>query len=138
MLLEILKKKALPLLIPFLLMISSSVALAAPSSAGLAKCVVITHCAEAKWKVDDTAKALKKAERLISETPRTKIIERTNDYIHAEATTKWMHYVDDLEVKAIENEGILQIRSESRVGIGDNGFNKKRINDLSYRMSTNK
>ena len=49
-----------------------------------------------------------------------------------------MHYVDDLELKALPEKGVLQIRSESRVGIGDNGVNKKRIDNLAYLMSKKK
>ncbi len=104
----------------------------------LPKCVVVTHCVRNNWEVSNVEEAFKKAKRLIEKTPRTRITEQTDSYIHAEAMTRWLHYVDDLELKALEKKGVLQIRSESRVGIGDNGVNKKRINNLAYLMSTNK
>ena len=102
----------------------------------LPECVVITHCVKESFKVNDVEIAFKKASRIISETTRTKIIEQTNSYIHAEAKTKWRRYTDDLLIKAIPEEGIIQVRSESRVGIGDNGVNKKRIDDFAYRLMT--
>ncbi len=102
----------------------------------LPECVVITHCVREDFKVSDLDNAFKKATKIVSETPRTKIIERTDSYIHAEAKTKWRRYTDDLLLKAIPEEGIIQVRSESRVGIGDNGVNQKRVDDFAYRLMT--
>ncbi len=103
---------------------------------GLPECIVTTHCILTNWDVSNTEDTFNKLNKLIRDTPRTKIIDENHSYIHAEATTKWMHYVDDLEVKIISPKTI-QLRSESRVGIGDMGVNKKRIDDLSYRLTTN-
>ena len=102
----------------------------------LPECVVITHCVRENFKVNNLENAFKKATKIISETPRTKIVEQTNSYIHAEAKTKWRRYTDDLLLKAIPEKGIIQVRSESRVGIGDNGVNQRRIDDLAYRLMT--
>ncbi len=103
----------------------------------LPECIVITHCARENLKVENVEDAFKKAFVIISKTPRTKVVEKTDFLIHAEAQTRWMKYTDDLLVKALPNLGIIQVRSESRVGIGDNGVNKKRIKDLAYRLMTN-
>ncbi len=102
----------------------------------LPECIVITHCVRSNFEVSDVEKAFKKAVKIISETPRTSIVERTNSYIHAEAKTKWRRYTDDLLIKAIPEKNIIQVRSESRVGIGDNGVNKKRVDDFAYRLMT--
>jgi len=102
----------------------------------LPECVVITHCVRENFRVNDLENAFKKASKIVSESPRTKIVEQTNSYIHAEAKTKWRRYTDDLILKAIPEEGIIQVRSESRVGIGDNGVNKKRVDDFAYRLMT--
>ena len=100
----------------------------------LPECIVITHCVRENIKVKDLENAFKKATKIISKTARTKIVEQTNTYIHAEAKTKWRRYTDDLLVKVIPEKGIIQVRSESRVGIGDNGVNQKRIDDFAYRL----
>ena len=104
----------------------------------LPECVVITHCVRENLKVNELENAFKKATKIIMETPRTKIVEQTNSYIHAEAKTKWRRYTDDLLLKAIPEKGIIQVRSESRVGVGDNGVNKKRVDDFAYRLMTEK
>ena len=102
----------------------------------LPECVVITHCVRENFKVKDLENAFKKAIKIVSDTPRTKIVEQTNSYIHAEAKTKWRRYTDDLLLKTIPEEGIIQVRSESRVGIGDNGVNQRRVDDFAYRLMT--
>jgi len=102
----------------------------------LPDCVVITHCVREDFKVNDIESAFKIATKIVSETARTKIVEKTDSFIHAEAQTKWRRYTDDLLLKAIPEKGIIQIRSESRVGIGDNGVNQKRVDDFAYRLMT--
>ena len=102
----------------------------------LPECIVKTHCVREDFEVKDLEYAFNKAIKIISETPRTKIIEQTSSYLHAEAKTKWRRYTDDLLLKAIPEEGIIQVRSESRVGIGDNGVNQRRIDEFAYRLMT--
>ena len=102
----------------------------------LPECVVITHCVRENLKVKDLENSFKKATKIVTETPRTKIVELTNSYIHAEAKTKWRRYTDDLLLKVIPEKGIIQVRSESRVGIGDNGVNQRRVDDFAYRLMT--
>ena len=102
----------------------------------LPECIVITHCVREDLKVNDLDNAFEKATKIVSETARTKIVEQTKSYIHAEAKTKWRRYTDDLLLKAIPEKGIIQVRSESRVGIGDNGVNQKRVDDFAYRLMT--
>ena len=102
----------------------------------LPECVVTTHCVKEDFKVNNIEDAFLKAIDIVSSTPRTKIVEQTNSYIHAEAKTKWRRYTDDFLLKVISEKGIIQVRSESRVGIGDNGVNQKRVNDFAYRLKT--
>ena len=102
----------------------------------LPECIVVTHCVRENYKANNLEHAFAKAAKIVSETARTKIIEQTNSYIHAEAKTKWRRYTDDLLIKAIPEKGIIQVRSESRVGIGDNGINQRRVDDFTYRLMT--
>ncbi len=104
----------------------------------LPNCVVITHCVREDFKVNDLENAFRKATKIVSETKRTTIVEKTDSFIHAEAKTKWRRYTDDLLLKAIPEKGIIQVRSESRVGVGDNGVNQKRVDDFAYRLMTEK
>ncbi len=118
----------------FFFIYNESIVSAEFHSGELPECVVITHCVKANWAVANSKDSFKKVLDIIKSTPRTEIVEQNDSYLHAESTTRWMRYVDDLEIKAIPEKGILQVRSESRVGVGDNGVNQKRINDLEYRL----
>ena len=102
----------------------------------LPECVVITHCVREEFMVNDLENAFNKATKIVSETIRTKIVEQTDSFIHAEAQTKWRRYTDDLLIKSIPEKGVIQVRSESRVGIGDNGVNQRRVDDFAYRLMT--
>ncbi len=100
----------------------------------LPQCVVVSHCVLENWEVSNANEVFKQAKELVLNTPRTKIIESTDSFIKAEAKTKWMRYTDDLLIKALPDKSIIQVRSESRVGVGDNGVNQKRVNDLANRL----
>ena len=112
--------------------------LAEPPANELPECIVVTHCVREDWEVgSDLEGSFKKVVEAVANTPRTKIVEQSDSYIHAETKTKWRRYTDDLLVKALPDQSIIQVRSESRVGVGDNGVNKQRINELAYRLTTN-
>ena len=129
-------KKIVSILIIILLVVLSSpdTAKSEDQSTELPECIILTHCVRHNWEVKDIEKSFKKIKEEIEKTPRIEIVEQNESYLHAEATTKWMRYVDDLEVMSNAKKNILQIRSESRVGIGDNGVNQKRVDDLADRM----
>ena len=130
-------KRIIAVSIAFLLLIlNCTPALADSATEELPKCVVVTHCVRVNWKVSDVEASFKKAVEAVANTPRTKIVEQTDLYIHAEAKTKSRRYTDDLLLKALLEKGVIQVRSESRVGIGDMGVNQKRVDDLAYRLST--
>ena len=103
----------------------------------LPPCVIVTHCVRENWEVKDIETSFKKIKLVISNTPRTKIVEESPYFIHAEAKTKWRRYTDDLLIKALPKKRVIQVRSESRLGIGDNGVNKRRVDELAYRIMTN-
>ncbi|WP_269622692.1 DUF1499 domain-containing protein [Prochlorococcus marinus] len=100
----------------------------------LPECIVVTHCVRENWEVNNVEDVFEKTALELSHTPRTKIVKKTNSLIEAEAKTRWRRYTDDLLIKAIPSENMIQVRSESRVGIGDNGVNKKRIDQLAKKL----
>ena len=128
--------KFLTCLLLFLLVVTISPHKLNAITNDLPDCVVITHCVREDFKVNDLKNTFKKATKIVSETARTKIVEKTDSFIHAEAKTKWRRYTDDLLIKAIPEKGIIQVRSESRVGVGDNGVNQKRVDDFASRLMT--
>ena len=104
------------------------------SHVDLKPCIEVAHCVREEWMVNNIEKPFEKIKTLIEKTPRTEIIEIDGDYLHAEATSRWMKYVDDLEVSFLPESNILLIRSESRVGESDLGVNQKRVDLLKSKM----
>ena len=100
----------------------------------LKPCVEIAHCVREEWEVNNIEEPFEEIKSFIENTPRTEIVEIDGDYLHAEATSKWMKYVDDLEVSFLPESNILSIRSESRVGESDLGVNQKRVDLLKSKM----
>tara|TARA_B100000579_G_C22708616_1_gene793392 strand:- start:724 stop:1107 length:384 start_codon:yes stop_codon:yes gene_type:complete len=100
----------------------------------LSKCVEIAHCVREEWDVSSIEEPFKEIEEIIQNTPRSEIVELDGDYLHAEVTSKWMKYVDDLEVSFVPESNKLLVRSESRVGESDLGVNQKRVDLLKSKL----
>ena len=100
----------------------------------LSDCKLITNCTFQTWKVDNSEKVFKELIQILENTPRLKIIKKEKFYIHAIATSRIMKFVDDIEVKNLNQENIFQVKSSSRLGIYDLGVNKRRIQTLRFRL----
>ena len=100
----------------------------------LSECVEIAHCVREEWDVNSIDQPLKEIQEIIENTPRSVIVEIDGDYLHAEFTSKWMKYVDDLEVSFIPESNKLLVRSESRVGESDLGVNQQRVDLLKSKL----
>lgn len=70
------------------------------------------------------------AKQSVLKLPRIEIITETNDYLHAEFSSALFGFVDDLELQLRAAEGIIAIRSASRLGYSDFGVNNKRVETL--------
>ncbi len=73
--------------------------------------------------------------RLLEATPRVRIVSRDERYLHAEFTTRLMRYVDDVELLRQPDGREIAVRSASRVGYGDMGANRKRIEWLRGELA---
>ena len=100
----------------------------------LSDCKLITNCTFQTWKVDDSEKVFKELIQILENTPRLKIIKKEKFYVHAIATSRIMKFVDDIEVKNLNQENIFQVKSSSRLGIYDLGVNKRRVETLRFRL----
>lgn len=68
--------------------------------------------------------------KIIKNLPRTKIIELSDNYLHTEFESRIFRFIDDVEFLANEDQKIIEVRSAARVGYGDFGVNRKRIEML--------
>ncbi len=60
----------------------------------------------------------------------SRVVTLTQTYIHAEFRSRIFRFVDDLEILLDEDQGVLQIRSASRLGYSDLGANRERVETL--------
>tara|TARA_Y100001934_G_scaffold202084_1_gene238238 strand:- start:58 stop:447 length:390 start_codon:yes stop_codon:yes gene_type:complete len=93
----------------------------------LKPCIQVSHCVREELNVEKIDSPYEKVISIVQNSPRTKIVESDGDYLHAEVTSRIMKYVDDLEISFLPETNNLIIRSESRVGDGDFGVNRKRV-----------
>ena len=100
----------------------------------LSDCKLKTNCIIQTWKVDDSEKAFIELIQILENTPRLEIINKEKNYIHAIATSRIMKFIDDIEIKNLNQDNIFQIKSSSRLGIYDLGVNKRRVQTLRFRL----
>lgn len=55
------------------------------------------------------------------------IMQEKENYLHVTFTSRLFRFVDDLELRLDEKEGVIHLRSASRTGFYDFGVNRKRV-----------
>jgi len=78
----------------------------------------------------DASEVIDNVASLVPTMSGTKIIAQTENYLHVTYKTLLLGYTDDLELLRDDEQGMLQIRSASRLGRSDFGANRKRIEAL--------
>jgi len=63
------------------------------------------------------------------------LVDERENYLSATFTSALFGFVDDLEVRRDSTNLLLQLRSASRVGKGDLGINKKRVEQLRQLLA---
>ncbi len=74
---------------------------------------------------------------IINQQERTEIISETADYLYAQFTSHWMGFVDDVEFFVNEDNGVIDVRSASRLGESDLGINRERIETIRQALQEN-
>lgn len=101
---------------------------------GLSPCPSPAHCARADWAVADPQAALEALIPVLEAMPRTAVMEAEGGYLHATASSALFGFVDDLELYAEPQAGVLQARSVSRLGDSDLGVNSRRLETLRQAL----
>jgi uncharacterized protein (DUF1499 family) len=71
---------------------------------------------------------------ILKRWPRTVVVADSGTYIHAEFTTRLLRFVDDVEFRYDPVAEVVHVRSASRIGRGDMGTNRRRIEALRERL----
>jgi len=72
----------------------------------------------------------------IASMPRWTIVTATDNYIHVECKSRIFRFIDDLELYFNSSNGIISIRSASRIGYSDFGANRRRVELLRSELRT--
>lgn len=83
----------------------------------------------------DGGAALARLKALIEATPGARVVEAHDDYLRVEFETPLMRFTDDAEFWLDRTAGVIQLRSASRLGRGDLGTNRARIEALRERFA---
>ena len=75
----------------------------------------------------DGPATLAKIKAVVGGMEGAKVVKSEPDYLYAQYTTRLMKFVDDVEFWYDPTARVIQVRSASRVGKGDMGVNRKRI-----------
>ncbi len=84
---------------------------------------------------DNQALAIQNVATALTGMPGVSIITQTPTYLHAEATSRWLRFVDDLEFALDPSTGLVHVRSAARLGRKDFGVNRARIEALRARLT---
>jgi uncharacterized protein (DUF1499 family) len=83
----------------------------------------------------DGPATIAKIRRVVEAMPGAAVIESRPDYLYAQFTTRHMKYVDDVEFWFDPANEVIQVRSASRIGRGDMGVNRARIETVRAGMA---
>lgn len=104
-------------------------------------CVSSRADAEARQRVEpfavsgDVAVAFGRLKDLLTEMPRTAVVTVTDEYVHAVCRTR-LGFADDVECRLCRADGVIHVRSASRLGYYDFGVNRARVELLRRRLQT--
>ena len=73
---------------------------------------------------------------VLGELPGIRVVAQEADYLRAEARTRVLRFVDDLEFQYSPEENVVHMRSASRLGYSDFGTNRKRLESIRARLET--
>lgn len=82
------------------------------------------------FKPGGSAESLKALEAALHAMPGITVVERRPDYLYAQAQTRWLKFVDDLEFWVNPASAVIELRSASRLGREDFGVNRQRMEAL--------
>jgi uncharacterized protein (DUF1499 family) len=73
--------------------------------------------------------------KVLAVTPRAKVISQEGNYLHLEFRSNAFGFVDDVEFVLDDTNKLIHFRSASRLGKGDLGVNRKRMAELTEKLS---
>jgi uncharacterized protein (DUF1499 family) len=83
----------------------------------------------------DGAATLERIQAIVEGMAGARVVKTEPGYLYAQFTTPLMKFVDDVEFWFDPSAGVVQVRSASRVGHGDRGLNRARVEAIRARLA---
>jgi uncharacterized protein (DUF1499 family) len=83
----------------------------------------------------DGQAALRRLAVLLQSSDRCLLVTQSPDYLYAQCSTRWLKFTDDVEFYLDAPTGVIHVRSASRIGHGDLGVNRARVEALRARFA---
>jgi uncharacterized protein (DUF1499 family) len=71
--------------------------------------------------------SIQAVQQALQAMPGVTVVAQQDGYLYAQAQTRWLRFVDDVEFWANPERQVVELRSASRLGHGDLGANRARI-----------
>jgi uncharacterized protein (DUF1499 family) len=84
----------------------------------------------------DGAATLAAIQAIVEKTEGAVIVKSEPDYLYARCTTPLLQFVDDLEFWFDAQAQFVQVRSASRIGYGDRGANRARVESIRQQLAS--
>ena len=84
----------------------------------------------------DPRAALAKLGAVLQALDRVTIIKVEETYLYAEFRSKTLGYVDDFEARVDSAASVIHVRSSSRLGYSDKGYNRSRVELIRVKFAT--
>jgi uncharacterized protein (DUF1499 family) len=88
------------------------------------------------YKIPDD-QVMRELQKIITESPRARVVTATDNYLHAEFTSPLFRFVDDVEFYIDKEQKVIHFRSASRAGYSDMGVNRQRMEELRRKFYDN-
>jgi uncharacterized protein (DUF1499 family) len=72
---------------------------------------------------------------ILDELPRTRIERNERAYLHVTFRSALFRFVDDVEFLVDDSLRVIHVRSASRLGRGDFGVNRRRVEEIRRRFA---
>ncbi len=109
--------------------------MAFPSSDYLTECLHNGNCIRVERYFSKPKEVFKDLVDIASALPRVTVVDKRENYWHGVVRSLIFRFPDDLEILYIPNEKVIQVKSASRIGLGDFGVNSNRIKYLFDKLS---
>ena len=74
--------------------------------------------------------AMERIKKILLEFPGGQLIKEGDRYLHVEFRTRFLKYIDDVEIIIDDVEKVIHLRSASRAGYWDLGVNRRRLEQI--------